>query len=368
MKHVQTSSGEELVLALVRSKGDDRLLAREPVTVNDLLLARDETWLHGLRAGALGPDLTRMTMNVLPGDSAGAERMLGYSIELSDNGRSYRRHYSIHSLTPAALRMARALLKEQEDVKEEIFSEDGDLSFYLTAARPEPKLDSEPTEACGTIRSVRRVEPPLFEPAPLDDFLSRSKSLIGRDENSAKDAMPVFVTEEVWNEGRELARAGGEKESAAVWTGRLLRDTRSPEVFLLLDACIKAEHATEEKFKVTFSGETWARMRELLDLRRRRLGRPQERMVGSLHGHNFLPEADDKGIRTCLDCSERKICSRTTAAASAADLEWHRSVFVGQPWALLLVWGYNAREQEEWRLYGLEGGTLAPRNFRLLKE
>lgn len=368
MKHVLTSAGEELVLALIRSKGDDRLLAREPVSVNDLLLPRDETWLRGLRAGALGPDLTRLTMNVLPGESASADRMLGYSIELSDNGRSYRRHYSIHSLIPAALRMARALLKEKEEIKEEIFDDDGDLSFYLTAARPEQQPSPDPAESSGTVRVVRRNEPPLFESAPLDDFLHNSAPLTGRNEKSAADAMPVFVTKEVWDEGHELARAGGEKESAAVWTGRLLRDTRSPEVFLLLDACIKAEHATEEKFKVTFSGETWARVRELLDTRRRRLGRPQERIVGSLHGHNFLPEADDKGQRTCQACPVMKICSRTTAAASAADLEWHRSVFVGQPWALLLVWGHNAREQEEWRLYGLEDGTLAPRTLRLLKE
>ena len=132
MKRVTTNTGEELVLALIQSKRDGRLLAREPVTVNDLLLARDETWLHGLRAGVLGTDLTRLTMNVLPGENAGAERLLGYTVELGDTDRSYRRHFSIHSLAPPALRMARALLEEKEEVKEDIFAEDGDLAFYLT--------------------------------------------------------------------------------------------------------------------------------------------------------------------------------------------------------------------------------------------
>jgi hypothetical protein len=61
-----------------------------------------------------------------------------------------------------------------------------------------------------------------------------------------------------------------------------------------------------------------------------------------------------------------KVSTRTTADASPADLDWNRSVFVAQPWALLMVWGYNAREQEDWRMYGLNGGTLTARGIRLL--
>ena len=80
-----------------------------------------------------------------------------------------------------------------------------------------------------------------------------------------------------------------------------------------------------------------------------------------------LPEADEKGRRACDLCALVKTCSRTTAVASAADLDWHRSVFVGQPWAVLLVWGHNAREHEDWRLYGLAGGTLKPRTIRRLR-
>jgi hypothetical protein len=62
-----------------------------------------------------------------------------------------------------------------------------------------------------------------------------------------------------------------------------------------------------------------------------------------------------------------KICSRTTAVASVADLEWHQSVFTGQPWAVLTIWGFNAREKDDWRTYGLNEAVLQPRTIRRLK-
>ena len=53
--HVKTPAGDMLMLGLLSKEGEDgRLLAREPITYSDLMLARDETWLKGLRAGVLG--------------------------------------------------------------------------------------------------------------------------------------------------------------------------------------------------------------------------------------------------------------------------------------------------------------------------
>ena len=69
----------------------------------------------------------------------------------------------------------------------------------------------------------------------------------------------------------------------------------------------------------------------------------------------------------CDACTTATYCSRTTAQPSGADFQWHRSVFVGQPWTTLLIWGYNAREQEEFRLYGIENALFKERTIRLLK-
>jgi hypothetical protein len=53
--------------------------------------------------------------------------------------------------------------------------------------------------------------------------------------------------------------------------------------------------------------------------------------------------------------------------ASNHDFQWHRSVFSGQPFAISLVWGYNAREQEDWRMYEVADGTFSQRGIRRLK-
>ena len=96
---------------------------------------------------------------------------------------------------------------------------------------------------------------------------------------------------------------------------------------------------------------------------------PHELMAGSVHGHNFVPEADANGNRMCEACATAKICGRTTAAASQADSQWHQIVFGDYPWATLLIWGFNAREEDDWRLYGLDpSGKLAARTLRLLKD
>jgi hypothetical protein len=362
MKAAQTTSGEDLMVSLIAKNDDsERLLARAPVGVRDLTLARDETWCRGMRAGVLGTDLSAQSLSVLPGENKGPDQLAGYFVELKDGDRTFRRHFTVSSLSHVAHRAAVEL------VKKEALQDKDTFAYYLTAVRPEQKTEAESNGIAGKVK--HRPQAPVFEMAPLADLLSQSEPMYGAwaSEEDEDNYMPAFVPTEVWDEGQEQARRGGEQESAAVWTGRLFRDTTSPEIFLVLDACLEAEHAIEEKLAVTFSGDTWGRVREVLDIRRKRLNRPNERILGSVHGHPFMPEADDKGRRMCELCATAKFCTRTTAIASPADQDWHRSVFTTQPWALMLIWGFNAREQPDWRLYGLSDGMLNPRGIRLLK-
>jgi len=362
MKAVQTTSGEDLMVSLIAKNDEsERLLARAPVGLRDLTLARDETWCRGMRAGVLGPDLSAQSLAVLAGENKGSDQLAGYFVELKDGDRTFRRHFTVSSLSHVAHRAAVEL------VKKESLKEKDTFTYYLSAVRPEQKAVAETNGVAAKVKHKPVL--PVFEPAPLAEFVANSEPHYGcwTSEEEEENFMPAFVSREVWQEGQEQARRGGEQESAAVWTGRLFRDTVSPELFLVLDACLEAEHAIEEKLAVTFSGDTWGRVREVLDIRRKRLNRPHERILGSVHGHPFMPEADDKGRRMCELCATAKFCTRTTAIASPADLDWHRSVFAAQPWAIMLIWGMNARELPDWKLYGLCDGTLSPRGIRLLK-
>ena len=290
MKHIKTSTGEELALDIVDKKADDdRIVARVPLEISDFLLARDETWFRGVRSGALSADLQAHSMHVLPGENRGAGRLAGYSIEVFDGQRSFRRHYATQSLSPVANR------KVMDLVKQKVATLADDFGFYLTTVRGE--RDGNGHGEIEPLKSKSRSEPLAFEDARLDDYLAASEPMPSVAAPPAEATDPhinIFVSDEVWQEGREMARRGGEDESAAVWTGRLMRDKTSGDLFMVLDACIEAEHAVEETYAVTFTGETSGRVRELLERRRRRLGRParDHRGFGSrpqLHARSRLP-------------------------------------------------------------------------------
>jgi len=340
----------------------NQLIARVDLSYVDFLLARDETWWTGLRAGRLTPDLDTHSMRVIPGSDTGMGMLDGYVIELTNENRSYSRAFTNRSLANVANRKILEVSKENEDLS----SVQDQYSYYI-AAMPGDDHGDHSDNLSMNVKSCR--EPLQFEHAPLADFMANSDILQGVAEQplEPKNApMQIFVTQEVWEESKKHAFRGGECESAALFSGRLFRDTDSHEVFLRIDACLEAEHAVEEKLAVTFTGETWAHARKLLDIRRRRLNRPNEIIVGSVHRHPFLPSADADGNRKCEACSIAKYCSRSTAVPSTDDFEWHRSVFSGQPFGILLIWGYNAREEEEFRLYGLENATFKERTLRLL--
>lgn len=360
------SNGLSLAVGVTSKRyGNDRVLGMEMVTPSDLLPARDQTFLDGLRAGSLPPDLYALETEVLPGENEGRDRLGGYYLQMSRGKETFRSHFKVSTLGETLTRLLTSV------VKQELLGADDDYDVFLTSR---PQDETEQRAGHGQMQARPRQERVWFEPAPLSKYIAESTDLPGPtskqlalQEKESKQ-MPLFVPEDVWQEGRELARLGGEDESAAVAVGEVRRDVDSPELFVVIHAFLQAEFATEEKFSVTFSGETWDQVRTRLEQRRRRLNRPQEIIVGSVHGHNFQPEADESGRRTCDACRLLEVCSRSTAVASTDDFRWHRSVFAGQPWANnLLIWGWNAREEEEWRMYGLEDATLTPRPVRLLK-
>ena len=370
MAAVQLNSGEELVVEVLDD--DNCLLARTPVRAADLCLARDETWREGMRTGVLSPrPPSEFHLDILPGRwSSGGIK--GFTLRLHESGRNYGRKFSVYTLAPVARRTIAELRAQDRLPRSAQYRYR--LNGVGPAARPESpqQVGDSPLGSTLPAANVRkRTESVVGGEAPLHEFYAGSQ-LMPRPtsplETETDDPpMPAFISAAVWDQAFQLARRGGRRESAAVLTGRLLRDTESPEIFLVVDACIEAEYADQSEASVTFSGETWARVREVLALRRKRLRSPAERMIGVVHGHNFLPGADEDGNRMCSRCPEVAHCNQTTAVASQADLEWFAAVFSGQPWALSLIHGYTAREEDDWRLYHLADGTLAPRTIRRLE-
>ena len=350
--------GRELVLEIVEPEVE-RLLARVPLQHADFNLARDETWWWGVRSGKLEIGLDRYAMRIRTDKQDGAGRCVGYAVEIVGEGQSYQRRFPVQSMSDVAQRKVVELIGQKAMQLGETFH------YHLrTIPFESARNDDSPPQSKATIPV------PCCESASLADFLAGSEPIVGvgdPPEPWQEAAAEIFVTEDVWQEGRQLAHRGGKNESAALFSGRLFRDTQSPELFIVWDACLEAEQAMEGEYSVTFTGETWARAREMLDFRRKRIN-PNEIICASVHRHPWYPEADAAGCRMCETCAAAKHCGRTTARPSTADFEWHRSVFVGQPWATLLIWGYNAREEEDFRLYGLQNASFKERTIRVLKD
>ena len=362
-----TPDGETLIVAVTgKDNGKTSILAMEAVLHSDLTSARDEAWWAGVRTGRLPADLTLLSMKLTPGPRQEAHLVDGYTLELSDATHSFAHRFSVHSLSQTAQRALTRLIQKKQ------LKDDVQIHYFLVC-KPvtQPAADHRHQEA--PVRASAHHEPLPLEQASLDEYLELSEPVTaaaqaadpaGDDETLH---MPVFFHEPVWAKGHTLARRGDDLESAGVWTGRLMRDTKRPEVFILVDACIDARHADEEKYSVTFSGATWSRVRQVLQQRRRRLNRPGEIILGSVHGHNFTPGTKEDGGRLCDECPDLATCRKTTAVLSTADLNWHRSVFAAQPYAILTLWGWTARKQEVWQCYSLADATLTSRPIHLLK-
>jgi hypothetical protein len=357
---VVDAQGQQLFLELAdRTPPEGHILARVPIQHSDLRLARDETWWRGVRKGRLDLDLGRYEMQVLAGPQTGP-LVDGYSVQLTAGDQSFRRHFPVTSLNNLAQQQFVELVVNKSASLGEAYK------YYLTKlpAQRDGQQETPPLAA------TQLNTPPKLDSLPLADLLAASRLAEGPSAvpELAEDESPmhVFVTEDVWEECHQMAFRGGEAESGALISGRLCRDTQSPEVFVCFEASLEARHAVEEKFSVEFTGETWSHIRNLLEVRRQRLNRPHELIVASVHRHPWLPASDGEGKRTCDACPKRDRCTHTTATPSAADFEWHQAVFAGQPWGTLLIWGYTAREEEDFRLYGLRNAAFHQQPIRLL--
>jgi len=375
----QVATVPDGTLAVVVTKKDDpklRILDCEIVMESDLFAIRDDAWWRGVRSGQLPVDRQGLAMRVIPGERIGP-CYRGFAIELGDAERRYARRYSIYSLRDTAQRAIARLLQQK------VLQAEDSVNYFLTAL-PEGKSGGasgegksappEPAAPPAALKVTPRSPSLTLEEASLSAYLRASEPLekgwatpaLSTEEPDKANEMTVLFSPMAWELGRQFARRGQDVESAAVWTGRLFRDLDSPEVFMLIEACIEAQHASEDRYSVTFSGATWGRVHEVLGKRRRRLNRPHEIILGSVHGHNFAPGTEEEGRKLCDACELQPSCSRTTAIASTLDTQWHKSVFAGQPYAVLGIWGYSARGDEVWQLYGLEEGTLVARGARIL--
>lgn len=386
----------------IRLDREGPVVAREAVTDADLVDARSEAWwrtcarrghphdclesfaprleasFRDAGSEAVVPDLIRVS------EQAGAEnaeslladrqppaparrerperpgrRCVGFMLRATaPDGVLVTSHFDLASLETVARRAA-SKLRERGDL------EAGDHCYYYLRAETASRRDAA-KDVDAAVRIAEVSTPLRYDSVPVRPLLERATV---RGHLPQADVHPVFYTRAALELAERCARRGARQhppvETGGLLIGPLCSCPETGEMFVVVTDVIEAADAEGTKFTLTYSSSTWSRIQNVLEARRARPELRNHRILGQVHGHNFLPA---NGAPPCAACSELEVCGRTTAYLSLDDESWSRAVFAGEPWQLGHIFGFNAREEGVDALFGLHGGRLTPRNYRVLDD
>jgi proteasome lid subunit RPN8/RPN11 len=172
--------------------------------------------------------------------------------------------------------------------------------------------------------------------------------------------MPVLIPRRVIDEAVEEAERAPEREVGGALLGHLRRDTASGEIFVEVTCQVPAEETTATEVSVTFTPETWARVREVIEVRG-----AGEIFVGWVHSHPFglCDECPAKPPPECVG----KVLFFSEDDEFLMELSFPRPFMVG-----LL----SAREPRlraalghaPVRLFGWRDGEIVPRGFEVIED
>jgi hypothetical protein len=186
------------------------------------------------------------------------------------------------------------------------------------------------------------------------------KGLIGGSEaqgNMNPGDTPVFIPRNILEEVIQQGEAAEACETGGVLLGHLLRDSRGPELGVLITAQIPAQHTEAKCESLVFTERTWAAVDAAIALR----ARADEMICGWHHVH-----PSKYWCAKCPPESQLRCPLKQQDFLSSDDLALHETVFP-RPFhvALLLT---NADKGPRTSLFGWRQGHVAQRGFYRLEE
>jgi proteasome lid subunit RPN8/RPN11 len=332
--------------------------ARGGERVHELSLARadfdraiEATFFDGLRRGRYAdyaPPFARA--RVEPAFAAGREgspsaRGFGVVLPAAD-GSEHRKAF------PADFFERRALRAGADLVRAERIPNNSTLLYQLSAylegeegpARPRLRFTLEPEAVAVPIR-----------PGSLAAYGQREAW-----DNPGPDDMPVVIPRRVIDEAVEEAARAPHREVGGALLGHLRRDTDSGEVFVEVTCQVPAEETTATALSVTFTPATWARVREVIEVRGE-----GEIFVGWVHSHPF-------GL--CAECPAvpPPECVAKVLFFSEDD-EFLMELSFPRPFMVGLLCAREPRLKAALghapvRLFGWLDGNIVPRGFEVIDD
>jgi proteasome lid subunit RPN8/RPN11 len=169
---------------------------------------------------------------------------------------------------------------------------------------------------------------------------------------------PVLLPQHVIEEAVEEARRAAEREVGGVLLGHLRRDEDSGELYLEVTCLVPGEQTQATELSVTFTGQTWARVREVIAVRGE-----GEIFVGWMHSHpmRFCAECPLPVPKECID----KVLFFSGDDEFLMELSFARPFMVG-----LLAAGEPRLEaalgHAPVRLFGWRNGLFEARGFEVI--
>jgi hypothetical protein len=211
--------------------------------------------------------------------------------------------------------------------------------------------------------SLKRDPLPLMD-GRLEDFLSHAKP---SGEMDAKDHH-ILLPRDLFERAREYCFKTGKQEGGAMLLARMLRQTEpEPDIFAVVHAVVELRHARQSQFGFEPTSETFADLNTQMNLRRNRLGFPDELPSVLVHNHPFEPSVRDDGEANCPTCPLQKECQLTSSFYSASDVNFHLSMYGRQPFVAGIVIGLTPRREDDVRMFCLEGTRIRERGFHWIK-
>ncbi len=204
----------------------------------------------------------------------------------------------------------------------------------------------------------------LLEPASAEvPIRPGSLAAFGATEawdNPQPEDFQVLIPRRVLEESVEEAGRAPEREVGGILLGHLRRDEQTGKVFLEVTCQVPAEETQATDMSITFTPATWARVREVIDLRGE-----GEIFAGWVHSHPF---------RFCAECPlpTPPDCIQKVLFYSSDD-EFLMELSFARPFMIGLLTAVEPRLEKALghlpvRLYGWRNGEIAARGFEVIDE
>jgi proteasome lid subunit RPN8/RPN11 len=222
------------------------------------------------------------------------------------------------------------------------------LAAYLDAAEERPR------------RGFRIALEPASVAVPMQPESRRDLGVTEAWDDPGPDDFPVVIPRRVLEEVVEEARQAPEREVGGVLLGHLGRDTESASVFLRVTCQVPAEQTEATTTSVTFTPETWARVREVQELRGE-----GEIFVGWVHSHPFRFCAECP-VPTPAECLDKVLFY-------SSDDEFLMEQLFARPFMVGLLTAVEPRLERTLghapvRLYGWRHGEIQARGFEVIDD